>query len=160
MRKVVKTVSESGGQDVLSEEQGWLDLESLARVEVTSELPEFPIESALAGGRGRKWRASGPGAQTILVKFDQPQRLRRIVLRFVEEERERTQEFTVSSSTDGGLSFREILRQQWNFSPSGSCTEAEDYRVDLSGVTALKLAINPDIGRGEAPATLSELRLA
>ena len=160
MRKIVKTVGKSGGEDASSEEEGWLDLESLAQVEVTSELPEFPIESALVAGRGRKWCASGPGAQTILVKFDQPQRLRRIVLRFVEEERQRIQEFTLSSSADGGRSFREILRQQWNFSPSGSRAESEDHRVDLTGVTALKLAINPDIGQGEAPATLSELRLA
>jgi hypothetical protein len=155
-----KTVGKSGGQDAGSEEGGWLDLESLAQVEVTSELPDFPIESALVAGRGQSWRASGAGGQTILLKFDRPQRLKRIVLRFVEEERERIQEFTLSSSADGGRSFREIVRQQWNFSPSGSRVESEDYRIDLSGVTTLKLAINPDLGGGEAPATLSELRLA
>jgi hypothetical protein len=157
MRKIVGKL---GGQDASSGKEGWLDLESLAQVEVASELPEFPIESALVAGTGRGWRASRPGVQTILVKFDQPQRITRIQLRFVEEEHERTQEFTLSSSADAGRSFREILRQQWNFSPSGSRAETEDYRVELSGVTALKLAINPDVGRGEAAATLSEFRLA
>jgi hypothetical protein len=155
-----KTVGKSSGQGARSEEGSWLDLESLAQVEVTSELPEFPIESALGAGGGGSWRASAPGGQTILVRFDEPRQLKRILLRFVEEEKERTQEFTLSWSADGGRSFREIARQQWNFSPSGSRAESEDYRVDLSGVTALKLAINPDMGRGESLATLSELRLA
>ena len=41
-------------------EQEWLDLEQVAKVEVTSEDPNFPIESALVSGkrtglaRGRK----------------------------------------------------------------------------------------------------------
>ena len=155
-----KTVAKASGQGTASAEANWLDLESIATVEVTSEHPEYPIESAFAEGRGRGWRADQAGAQTVVLKFDEPQRLKRIRLRFVEEERERTQEFKLSWSADNGRSFREIVRQQWNFSPSGSTLESEDYRVDLSGVTTLQLAINPDLGRGEAPATLSELRLA
>jgi hypothetical protein len=31
-----------------------------------------------------------------------------------------------------GLSFKEILRQQWNFSHPGAIREVEDYQVDLS----------------------------
>jgi hypothetical protein len=155
-----KTVGKPEGKPSPSQDRSWLDLESLAQVEVTSELPEFPIESALSAPGGQGWHASAAGAQTVLLKFDEPQRLKRILVRFVEEEKERTQEFTLSWSADRGRSFQEIVRQQWNFSPSGSSVEFEDYRVDLSGVTALKLAINPDMGRNEAPATLSELRLA
>ena len=34
-------------------------------------------------------------------------------------------------------SFREVVRQQWNFNPSGSAVESDDYRVDLKGVTTL-----------------------
>ena len=146
-------------QDTESAEGNWLDLESIAQVEVTSEHPEFPIESALVVGRGRGWRADGPGVQTVVLKFDAPQRFKRIWLRFVEEI-ERTQEFNLSWSADQGHSFREVVRQQWNFSPSGSTVESEDYRVDLRGVTTLKLVIDPDLGRREAAATLSELRLA
>jgi hypothetical protein len=153
-----KTVGRSG--DPLSENASWLDLQSLAQVEVTSELPAFPVESALGASGDRMWRAGTVGPQTIILKFDEPQRLKRILLRFVEEEKNRTQEFTLSWSADRGRSFQEIVRQQWNFSPSGSRTESEDYHVDLSGVSALKLVIDPDMGRGEALATLSELRLA
>jgi hypothetical protein len=155
-----KTVGKLVGKDTASDTRDWLDLGSLAQVEVTSERPEFPIESALVSGKAPGWLAAEAGAQTIVVKFDAPHRLSRIMLRFVEGEKERTQEFNLSWSADGGHSFREIVRQQWNFSPSGSTVESEDYRVDLSGVTALKLVINPDIARGEAMASLSELRLA
>jgi hypothetical protein len=155
-----KTVGKMVGRDSAPADGNWLDLESLAKVEVTSEHTEFPVESALGAGKGPGWRAAEPGVQTILVEFDAPQRLKHIVLRFVGGEEERTQEFHLSWSADGGRSFREIVRQRWNFSPSGSTAESEDYQVDLSGVTALKLVIDPDLGRGEVPATLSELRLA
>jgi hypothetical protein len=37
------------------------------------------------------------------------------------------------------------VTQQWNFSPAGSTTEVEDYAVSLQGVSALELAIQPDI---------------
>ena len=33
-------------------EQEWLDLEEEAKVEVTSEDPSFPLESALVSGKG------------------------------------------------------------------------------------------------------------
>src|SRR5438034_8674392 len=49
--------------------------------------------------------------------FDQPQRLTRIALVFEEAAIKRTQEFVLRWSPDGGRSFREIVRQQWNFSP-------------------------------------------
>jgi hypothetical protein len=63
-------------------------------------------------------------------------------------------------STDGGQSYREILRQQYNFSPPGMMREFEDYAVDLAGVTALELKIVPDISGGDARASLAQLRIA
>jgi hypothetical protein len=138
----------------------WLDLERLAQVEITSEDAAHPIESALLPDRGTGWRAAGPGEQTIRLLFEHPQRLRRIWLQFVEPVIERTQEFVLRWSPDGGQSFREIVRQQWNFSPQGATNETEDHRVDLSGVTVLELSIIPDISRGDARASLSQLRLA
>ena len=33
-------------------EQEWLDLEEMAKVEVTSEDPRFPLESALVSSKG------------------------------------------------------------------------------------------------------------
>ncbi|MGD1096295.1 MAG: hypothetical protein ABSB35_30420 [Bryobacteraceae bacterium] len=71
----------------------WLDLEQIVEVEVTSEDPEWPIQFAFNVGEERGWRAGDPGEQTIRLRFDQPLRLQRIRLRFVETETERTQEF-------------------------------------------------------------------
>jgi hypothetical protein len=42
-------------------EQEWLDLEQVAKVEVTSENPNLPIESALASGKGPGWRCIKTG---------------------------------------------------------------------------------------------------
>jgi hypothetical protein len=137
-----------------------LDLEPLAEVEITSEDVDHPIESALIPGISSGWRAAEPGEQTIRLWFDEPLRLKRIQLLFQEGEQERTQEFVLRWSPDGGQSYREIVRQQYNFSPPETAREIEDYNVDLDGVTALELKIVPDIGGGGAQASLAQLRVA
>jgi hypothetical protein len=55
---------------------------------------------------------------------------------------------------------KEIIRQQWNFSPIRSTREVEDYEVSLDGVAVLELAITPDLTQREAPATLAKWRVA
>jgi XRCC1 N terminal domain len=137
-----------------------LDLERAAVVEVTSEDKDYPVESAFASEDARGWRAATPGSQTIRLVFDRPQRLRCVSLVFEENEAERTQEFVLRWSSDDGTSLKEIVRQQWNFSPPESIREVEEYRVDLYGVTALELSIKPDIGGGSARASLKSLRLS
>ena len=112
-------------------------------MEVTSEENGFPIESALLGGENQGWRAAYPGTQTVRLIFDKPQYLRRIWLEFEDSENTRTQEFVLRWSPDGGDSFREIVRQQWNFSLPDSVREVEDYAVELSDVTVLELIIQP-----------------
>ena len=138
----------------------WLDLENMARVELTSEDPDHPIETALVPHGGSGWRAGEPGRKRIRLIFHQPQRLRRIMLRFDEPRGERTQEFALRWSPDGGRSFQELVRQQYTFSPAGATTEVEDLNVDLASVTALELTIIPDQGREQARASLTEWRLA
>jgi uncharacterized protein (DUF736 family) len=140
-------------------DQGWLDLEQIATVEVTSEDPSFPIESAFIPNCGPGWRASQTGEQQIRIMFDKPVSLHRIQLRFQEAESERRQEFTVRWSSAAGGPEKEIVRQQWNFSPAGSTTEIEDYAVDLDGVSVLELAIKPDVGERDAVASLAVCRL-
>ena len=147
-------------QKTTSPDQDWLNVESLAEVEITSEDAAHPIESALLPGQASGWRAAGPGKQTIRILFYQPQRLRRICLNFVETHTERTQEYVLRWSPDGGQSFREIVRQQWNFSPHGTTGETEDHHVELPAVTVLELSIIPDISGGNAIASLAQLRLA
>jgi len=147
-------------QDAPHLDEGWLDLERAAVVEVTSEDKDYPVEAALVSGEMRGWRAGSPGTQTIRLIFDEPQRLIRIALVFEETETERTQEFVLRWSPDNGASFLEIVRQQWNFSPPKTALEIEDYRVELSGVTVLELVIVPSISRGAARASLKSLRLS
>ena len=108
-------------------------------------------------GNTRGWRAAEPGSQTIRLVFDQPQRLKRISLIFEEKGSERTQEFVLRWSSDGN-SFREIVRQQWNFSPPETMREVEEYQVDLTGVAVLELTIIPSIKGGDARASLTSLR--
>ena len=141
-------------------ERGWLDLEPLAQVEITSEDVDYSIESALIPGTGPGWRAAQPGEQTIRLLFDEPLKLRRIHLVFHEDEQERTQEFVLRCSSDRGQTYREIVRQQYNFSPPEATREVEDYTIDLDGVTTLELKIIPDISGGSALASLAELRVA
>lgn len=141
-------------------EQGWLDLNKAASVEVSSEDENYPIESALLGEEKRGWRAAEPGSQTIRLIFDSPQRLRRIFLAFEDNEVSRTQEFVLRWSAHVGQPFREIVRQQWNFSSPGGVREIEDYAVDLSEVGVLELIIVPDKGGGEGCASLVKMRVA
>jgi hypothetical protein len=141
-------------------EQGWLDLGTIATVEVTSENKDNPVESALLLGETRGWRAAQSGTQIIRLLFDHPLKVKRITLVFEETENARTQEFVLRWSADLGRSFREIVRQQWNFSPPGTMQEVEDYAVDLFDVTVMELEMVPDKSGGEARASLESLRLA
>ena len=138
----------------------WLDLERAATVEVTSEDKDFPIESSLSIEPTQGWRASQPGAQTIRLIFDKPQELKRISLVFEENEMTRTQEFVLRASSNAGEPFREIVRQQWNFSAPASTREIEEYSVELSDVGLLELTIVPDISGGAVRASLKSLRLS
>jgi hypothetical protein len=157
MRKRLITTT---SQNAPNPDKDWLDLDSAATVEVTSEAKEYPVESALVSGQMRGWRAADSGTQTIRLIFDEPQQLTRISLLFEEAETERTQEFVLRWSPDGGRSFREIVRQQWNFSPPTTTREIEEYHVQLSDLTVLELVIVPDISRGTARASLRSLRLS
>jgi hypothetical protein len=138
----------------------WLDVERVALVEVTSEDKNYPIEAAFASVEAAGWRAAAPGSQTIRLVFDQPERLKNISLVFEEDKAPRTQEFVLRWSSDGGSTFREIVRQQWNFSPPEMKREVEEYQVELSNVTVLELIIVPNRSGGADRASLKSLRLS
>jgi hypothetical protein len=136
----------------------WQNLPENVKVELTSEDPGSPIEGALRAEESGGWRASAPGPQTISLTWPAPIAITRIRLVFEEHSHARTQEFVVRATTgDGG---REIVRQQFTFSPPGTTVEREEYATDLTGVSQLELAIIPAIGGGNAIATLREWRIA
>lgn len=159
MRKKLVSTEEAGSVVAGGE---WLDIENIAQVELTSEDPASPIEHALGKTVTTGWRAAGTGPQVIRLLFDKPQRIRRIQVHFVDRSSERAQEFAIFAQV--GDTLREVKRQQWNFSPHGTTEELEDYKVELDGVTALELRIDPD--RSHDPkqsrhvASLQSLRLA
>lgn len=78
---------------------------------------------------------------------------------FLENARERAQEFVLRWATEVGP-LREIVRQQYHFSPSGAVREVETFTVSLENVRVLELHIIPDRSGGDAVATLARMRVA
>lgn len=158
MRK--RIIDEQGVQEATESDHLWLNLESVAQVEISSEDEAHPIESALAADSDSFWRAAESGEQTLRLLFDEPQRIKLIRLLFQEDQQERTQEFVLRWSSDGGASYYDIARQQYNFSSPDSNRELEEFTVNLDDVTALELSIIPDISGGSAHATLARWSVA
>ena len=155
-----KTLIDPASKAISGSPDHWLDIEQLSRVEISSEEAERPIESAITLGCSPGWRAAQPGEQTIRFVFDHPLSIGRIHLRFDEREQARTQEFELRWLAAGQEHFREIIRQQYTFSPPGTIEEVEDYHVKLKEVIALELRIIPNISGGAARASLTQLSLA
>jgi hypothetical protein len=141
---------------------GEIDIATVATVQVTSESPEHPIDHAFDEHRGQggtQWVAGELGEQTVILAFDAPQTINQILLEVEELEVARTQELHLSLSCDGGRTYRELLRQEFNFSPAGTTFEREKWAVSAQGVTHLRLVIKPDKGDKPCRATLTSLVL-
>jgi hypothetical protein len=124
-----------------------LNVGELATVWITSEASDYPIDNVFDGTRGpgaTRWLAAEPGLQTLILEFDEPQIVREIELESEEREAPRTQELSLSVSSGRGTGYRELLRQEFNFSPSGATFEKEAWTVEAKGVTHLRLSIAPD----------------
>jgi hypothetical protein len=154
-----KRISSQPQEEPSAADQGWLDVEALAMVEVTSEDEERPIECAFLPDATIEWRAQSAGKQTVRLLFDNPHSLRRIRLVFREMNEARTQEFVLRWSPAPDSPSREILRQQYHFSPSGATEEIEEYGVELEDVAVLELTIVPNLSGGGF-ASLAQFQLA
>src|SRR6516162_9017449 len=103
---------------------GELDIASCATIAFTSEDPAHPVEHLLDGSSGpgaTRWTsARADTSEQILVEFDKPQIVSRLVYEVEEATRERTQEVLVEVSEDGGRTYRQILVQEYTFSPGGA----------------------------------------
>ena len=142
-------------------DEAWLDLESVAHVEVSSEDPQHPIEAAFTlTPSSSGWRAATSGQQIVRLFFDEPQNVRLIHLMFEEHKQERLQEYTLRWCTGGGQPFGEIVRQQYTFSPPTTSREVEDYRVNLDRCAGLELSIIPDVRGSEVRASIAQFRVA
>ena len=157
MRKSLITPTRQSHRD---SDRDWLVLDEVASVEVTSEAEGFPVEGALASDGQQGWRADTPGSQTIRLRFDTPRTIRFIRLVFHELKSARTQEFVLRWLPAHGADWRDVVRQQWNFSPPHNVLECEEYRVDLASAAALELTINPDISHVGTRASLQRWQLS
>lgn len=139
-----------------------LDLTRLATIAYSSEDPSHPVEHLVderAGPGGSRWAAAQPDTvEHIVVEFDRPQSVARLVYEVEETERERTQEVHVEVSSDGGRTYRRVLVQEYNFSPQGATFQREDVRLEVHDITHLRLTIVPN-KHGSGTATLTSLRL-
>lgn len=157
MRK--KIISERSNQAGTAEISNWLNLESIARVELTSEDPAHPIEAALQPNNHQGWRAIEAGSQTIRLLFDEPTLIHHIQLVFRENNIPRTQEFLLRWRSNTDTDYKEIVRQQYNFSPPESTEELEEYTVELENMIEFELTITPDISGRSVQASLTQLCL-
>ena len=139
-----------------------IDIVSRATVSYSSEDPDHPVEHLLDGQSGpgaTRWMsARADTIEHIVLEFDRPQTISRLVYEVEEARRERTQEVRVEVSEDGARTYRQILVQEYNFSPRGATYQREEQRLDLDRVTHLRLTIVPN-KNGSGTATLTALRL-
>ena len=139
-----------------------IEIAGCATIAYSSEDPAHPVEHLLDGRSGSgatSWMsARSDTVEHIVVEFDQPQTISRFVYEVEEAMRERTQEVRVEVSEDGARTYRQILVQEYTFSPRGATYQREEQRFDLHGVTHLRLTIFPN-KNGSGTATLTALRL-
>jgi hypothetical protein len=139
-----------------------IDIAQSATVLYSSEQPSDPVEHLFDGRSGPgapRWLSARPDTtEQILIEFDRPQAISRLQYEVEEAQRERTQEVRVEISEDGGQTYRQILVQEYNFSPHGATYEREDQRFERRQASHLRLTIVPN-KNGSGTATLTTLRL-
>jgi len=141
---------------------GGLNVEAIATVLVTSEHADHPVENVFDGQHGpggSRWLAETDGEQTFILAFDAPQEIRAVELEIEETAVSRTQELQLAVSVDEGKTYRELLRQEFNFSPGSSTFEREEWTINLKSVTHLRLRIKPDKGGRHGRASITSLVL-
>lgn len=165
MRKYVISPGSSGLPGAIAGRRGGtggLDIPTLATVLVTSESSEHPVDHLFDGRDGpggTRWVAAAEGEQTLVLVFDAPQTIREVSLEAEEPSASRTQVTTLALSMDGGQSYREVLRQEFNFSAPGTTFEREVWTVPAAGLTNLRVTVQPDKGGRPSHASLTSLSL-
>jgi hypothetical protein len=135
-----------------------MNLANLATLAYSSEDPDYPIENILNAG-SPEWRAAVPGVtEELVIEFDEPQSFNRLVYEVRETEARRAQEIQIDASDDNCRSFRQLLVQEFTFSPDGATFQREDLHVLAEAITHLRLVIIPN-KQGSGVASLMTLYL-
>jgi hypothetical protein len=125
-----------------------IDIAGCATIAYSSEKPAHPVDHLLdgrSGPGGTRWISARPDViEQIIMEFDQPQAISRLVYEVEEAVRERTQEVRVEVSEDGGRTYRQILVQEYTFSPGGAMYQREEQRLNLLSASHLRLTIVPN----------------
>lgn len=161
-RTLRKRIVNTLGQPPTTPEQAAIDITAVATVIMTSEDPAHPIDNVFnyhGQTAERRWVAADPGEQCLILDFDTPQTIHQLVLAIEEREVQRTQELTISLSSDGGKSYQDVVRQEYTFSPPGTTWEHETWSITAKRVTHLRLQITPDKDGKPHRATLTSLLL-
>jgi len=141
---------------------GEIDIAGHAVLAYTSDDPDHPIENLIDGRYGRGgtfWAGARPDTtECIVLEFDQPQNVSCLIYEVEECSCQRTQEVRVEVSSDGARNYRQVLVQEYTFSPAGATFQREEQRLNVPPITHLRLTIVPD-KNGSGTAKLNSLRL-
>ena len=141
---------------------GEIDIASHAVLAYTSDDPDHPIDNLIDGQYGRGstfWAGAAPDTlERIIVEFDRPQSVSWMIYEVEDSVCARTQEVSVEVSLDGGRTYRQILVQEYTFSPDGATFQREVQRLSLPPISHLRLTVVPD-KQGSGRAKLNSLRL-
>ena len=141
---------------------GEIDIASQAVLAYSSADPDHPIDNLIDGHDGRAstfWAGAKPNTtERIIVEFDHPQSVCWMIYEVEECVCARTQEVSVEVSADGGLTYRQILVQEYTFSPAGATFQRQVQRLNLPPISHIRLTIVPD-KHGSGSAKLNSLRL-
>jgi hypothetical protein len=146
----------------LSRAPGQIDIASRATLSYSSEDRSYPLENMLDGRGGKggaSWKSARPNmTEQIVIEFDSPQSISRVMFEVEETRLERTQEIRMEVSFDGGHSYTHFIMQQYTFSPRGATFQHEDLRVDVKDATHIRITIMPNKS-GHGRASLASLVL-
>lgn len=161
LRKRLMGASRATQADVFSHLHE-IQVHTSATIHYSSEDPAHPIEhmfDGTCGPGGTCWRGAQLNAtEQLVLEFDEPQHIAHLVFEVEERSVERTQEIRVEFSSDRGKTYRQILVQEYTFSPRGATYECESLSFDLHDVTHLRLVIVPNKS-GSGAASITSLRL-
>ena len=141
-------------------DQDWLDLSSVATVEVTSETKDHPVESALLLSETRGWRAARPGTQIIRLLFDRPLKVKRISLVFEETEKRGRRSLFCDGLPIWAVLSERLCGSNGISARQGQCRNWRITWLISLDLTVMELEIIPDKSGGEARASLESWRLA
>jgi hypothetical protein len=162
LRKLIIPAAPHPDDPRTSDEAERMYIPELATVLVTSEAAEHPVDCLFdghGGPGGTRWVAAVDGEQELILAFDTPQTIQEVGLETEEFQASRTQVLTLALSQNGGRTYREVLRQEFNFSPPGTTFERERWIVPATMVSHLRVTIRPDKGDKPGRASLTSLTI-